>query len=324
MGDGRTNYDKGQRMVGIYTKLLRGHFVYKAEEAVNYNVNERTIQRDFSGLRYFFDEFDDGSGIKNSLKYDGKRKAYYLEQTVDTHFTNSEILAICKILLDSRAFTKKEMSALLDKLVRCCVPEENLKLVKDLIGNEEFHYVEPRHKKVFIDSVWDLGQAIHSNRYIEIEYQKMKDKEVVKRRLKPAAILFSEFYFYLAAFIEDDQIRQKFEVVDDVNPTFYRFDRILSYKILEERFHRPYSERFQEGEFRKRIQFMYGGREQTVRFRYSGYDIDAVLDRLPTAKVQSEKDGVYTVRATVFGKGIDMWLRSQGEWVEVIEEEVRE
>ena len=31
--------------------------------------------------------------------------------------TNSEILAVSKILLESRAFTKKEMSQVLDKLI---------------------------------------------------------------------------------------------------------------------------------------------------------------------------------------------------------------
>ena len=61
---------------------------------------------------------------------------------------------------------------------------------------------------------------------------------------------------------------------------------------------------------------MYGGKLQKVKFQYSGYDIDAVLDRLPTAEVLSEEDGVYTVEAEVFGQGIAMWLRSQGELVE--------
>ena len=63
---------------------------------------------------------------------------------------------------------------------------------------------------------------------------------------------------------------------------------------------------------------MYGGRLQKVTFKYSGLDIDAVLDRLPTAKILAEEDGVYTVQAEVFGKGIEMWLRSQGENVKLI------
>ena len=63
---------------------------------------------------------------------------------------------------------------------------------------------------------------------------------------------------------------------------------------------------------------MYGGKLQKVKFRYSGLDIDAVLDRLPIAKILDEEDGVYTVSAEVFGKGIDMWLRSQGDNVQII------
>ena len=63
---------------------------------------------------------------------------------------------------------------------------------------------------------------------------------------------------------------------------------------------------------------MYGGKLQKIKFKYSGTDIDSVLDRLPTAQILSEEDGVYTVSAEVFGKGIEFWLRSQGENVEVI------
>jgi hypothetical protein len=63
---------------------------------------------------------------------------------------------------------------------------------------------------------------------------------------------------------------------------------------------------------------MYGGKLQRVKFRYSGTDIDAVLDRLPTAEVVSEDNGVYTVEAEVFGRGIEMWFRSQGDNVDVI------
>ena len=89
--------------------------------------------------------------------------------------------------------------------------------------------------------------------------------------------------------------------------------------LFRSHFSIPYAERFEEGEFRKRIQFMYGGKLQKIRFRYMGADIDAVLDRLPTAIIEGEKEGGYVIKAEVFGKGIDMWLRSQGEAVEILE-----
>lgn len=64
---------------------------------------------------------------------------------------------------------------------------------------------------------------------------------------------------------------------------------------------------------------MYGGKLQKVKFKYSGNDIDALLDRLPTATVLSEYEGVYTISAEVFGKGIDIWLSRQGNYVTQIQ-----
>lgn len=64
---------------------------------------------------------------------------------------------------------------------------------------------------------------------------------------------------------------------------------------------------------------MYGGRLQKVQFKYTGYDIDAVLDRLPTAVILSEEAGAYVIEAEIFGKGIDLWLRSQGAKVQILE-----
>ena len=63
---------------------------------------------------------------------------------------------------------------------------------------------------------------------------------------------------------------------------------------------------------------MYGGRLQKIRFKYTGSSIEAVLDRLPTAQiVETDEDG-WVVSAEVFGKGIDMWLRSQGTYIEEV------
>ena len=311
--------DKVERTLGIYTKLMNGALVNKATEAINYGVNERTIQRDIDDIRNYLEQRGIEDGIVNSVIYDRANKGFRLEQIYKLKFTNPEILAICKILLDSRAFTKKEMEGMLEKLVDTCVPKTNQKLVKELILNEEFHYIEPRHKSVFIDKMWEIGQAINSNNYIEVKYKRTKDKAVVTRKLKPVAIMFNEMYFYMAAFIDDEEVKKDFSVTEDLSPTIYRIDRIKQYRVLKERFRIPYANRFEEGEFRKRIQFMYGGKLQKVRFTYSGNSVEAVLDRLPTASIESEVDGVYTISAEVFGKGIEMWLKSQGDMVQIIE-----
>ena len=66
---------------------------------------------------------------------------------------------------------------------------------------------------------------------------------------------------------------------------------------------------------------MYGGKLQKVKFEYSGTDVDAVLDRLPSARIIKEEDWKYVIEAEVFGKGIEMWLRSQGDTVTLMEGE---
>lgn len=310
--------DQISRVLQIYAKLSDGYVVNKAEEAARYGVNERTIQRDIDRIRNFLDEDSERAGAVNSIIYDRNAKGYRLETLYKIRLQNSEVLALCKILLDSRAFTKAEMVEMLDKLITCCVPQINRKRVKELISNEEFHYVEPRHKTKVTDKMWELGQAISESRYIEVDYFRTKDKQTVHRKLKPVAIMFSEYYFYLTAFIDDDEVKKDFDVLNDSFPTIYRIDRIKTLEVLKERFHIPYSSRFEEGEFKKRIQFMYGGKLEKVKFKYSGPDVDAVLDRLPTAQIVDEDDGVFIISAEVFGKGIEMWLNSQGGNVTLI------
>lgn len=67
-----------------------------------------------------------------------------------------------------------------------------------------------------------------------MDYHRQKDQKMVHRRLKPVAIMFSEFYFYMAAFIEDEEVKKDFDVINDSYPTIYRIDRIKKLTVLEE------------------------------------------------------------------------------------------
>ena len=104
----RESTDKIERVLGIYTKLINGAIVNKISEAVNYWVNERSIQRDIDDIRNYLDLKGAEAGVINSVIYDCKTKGYRLEQVYRFKFTDPEIFAICKILLDSKAFTKLE------------------------------------------------------------------------------------------------------------------------------------------------------------------------------------------------------------------------
>lgn len=312
------NTDKIERVLHIYSRIMEGGLVRKSELAERFGVNERSIQRDIDDIRNYMQENLIQEGYQHSVIYDREKKGYRLEKISLLKLTNSELLALSKILLDSRAFPKDEMKNLLEKVIICSAPAESQKLIKEQVSNELFHYVQPRHGKDVTESLWEIGQAIHNNQFIEIKYQGIQGSTLKTRKLKPLAIMFSEFYFYLVAFINSDKVRENFTVLNDAFPTIYRIDRLQGLKVLDEKYYVPYSERFEEGEFRKRIQFMYGGKLRRVKFRYKGYSVEAVLDRLPTADAVKQEDGTYIVTAEVFGDGIDMWMRSQGDLVEIM------
>lgn len=305
---------KSARLLSIYARFLSGQTLNKTTLANECGVTERSIQRDIESLRCFLAE----QHLPQDIVYDRKERGYRLVNNIPKGLTNSEILAVCKILLESRSMTKGEMMPILDKLIDCCVPDESRAAVVQLISNEKHHYVEPHHGKCVLNGLWEIGQAVQRQLVMEIEYQKLKRNETVRRIIEPVGILFSEYYFYLVAYIREIDRKQAFKNPDDNYPTIYRIDRIQSFRITDEHFHPAYASRFQEGEFRKRIQFMYGGKLQKIKFKYSGASVEAILDRLPTAEILSQDEIGWTITAEVFGNGIDMWLRSQDENIKPI------
>lgn len=308
---------KYNRVLMLYSKLMNGEVINKAEEAQNFGVTQRSIQRDIEDLRCFFAEQADRGEILKELVYSKELNGYHLVSRDMSVLCNSEVLAVCKILLESRAFTKEEMTPIINKLLTCCVPPKNQRKVKDLISNELYHYTELNHHKNFVNSMWDIGEAVQKHLCMKITYTRL-DGKTVERVVKPVGIMFSEFYFYLTAYIENIDKESEFRNKKDAYPTIYRIDRIQSFEVLDRHFDIPYRDRFEEGEFRKRIQFMYGGELKKIKFLYKGKNVEAVLDRLPTAKIIERREDGEVISAEVFGDGVDMWLRSQGEMVEMV------
>ena len=307
------------RLLNMYATLAEGKALYKAREAVKFNCSLRSIQRDIEDLRSFFANQSETTGIVQELIYDRKLNAYRLVPPLRNLLSNEETFAVLKILLESRSLTEAELFPILQKLITCCVPPDEQNRVNDLIANEKFHYVEPKHKSKLLLKMWELSGALREHKMVKVVYKRREGKEVT-RYIKPVGIMFSEFYFYLVAFIDEEASGEKieYEPGSETYPTIYRIDRIKEYTITDKHFSVPYQNRFEEGEFRKRVQFMYGGKLQKIKFWYKGPSVEAVLDRLPTAKILQHDDNGYLISAEVFGKGIDMWLRSQGDYVTII------
>ena len=308
-----SEYDlKGFRILKIYSDLLEGKVLKKKEYAEYFGVHERSIQRDIKSLKDFFSEMKVKYGYINDIEYKRALGGYILKYQGRRTLSKNEILAVCKILLESKAFIKEEMMPIIDTILDCCVNTAESQQVHNIIANEKFYYIGPKHNKPFINNLWDLSQAISEHKKIKINYTRIENsKEILSSVvINPQGMMFGEYYFYLVSNVDG---KKKIE--------HFRIDRIKNFKILNEKFFVPYGNHFEDGQYRKYIQFMQGGDLQTIEFKFWGKSVEAIFDRIPTAQIIDEKDGVITIKAQTYGKGVLMWLLSQGDKVEVTKPE---
>ena len=298
--------EKNERMLEIFFRALRGESISVKKFAEEYKVSTKSISRDINRIQEFLSEHREL--MQNAeLTYSYKNRAYLLNS--DEFLKNKELFALVKVILGSRCFSKEEVLTLIAKLKRFTTIHDKQQL-ENLIRKEVYHYHEVKSDcKSVIENLWKLIQAIEEKRTITITYYKM-NREEVKRKIKPTAILFSEYYFYLIAYMADDA---------EYKAKYFRVDRISAMMEHRENFQLDRKYDFDEGDLREKNQFMFPGENIKIRFAFSGLSVQAILDRLPTAKIVEKNGNTSIIEAEVnHGRGIIMYLLSQGFWVKVL------
>ena len=298
--------EKNERCLAIFLRGMRGEKVTITELANEYGVSPKSISRDISEIRCFLAENRELTGHAE-LIYDRSAKCYTLR--IDDFLRDSETLAVIKVLIGSRGFSKPELLEIIGKLRRFTSTKDKA-LLDSLIAKEKYHYCEVKHdcSEGVVDMLWKLANDIRSRTEITITYYKMNRDRVV-HTIHPVSIMFSEYYFYLIAYKAEGE---------SCSPVYFRVDRITSVVEHRTKFTLPAGADFDEGELRKKIQFMFPGECRTIRFEFSGPSLQAVLDKLPTAVVLDISGGKALIEAEVYGTGIMMYLLSQGSWVKVL------
>lgn len=298
--------DKKSRVLEIFYRAFRGESISVKKIANEYQVSTKSISRDISEIKNFLSDNRDLVG-NAEFEYSYKDKSYHLK--FDDFLLSKELNGILKVLIGSRAFSQEELLDVVSKLKKF-VTYQDRTMMENLIRKEIYHYKEVgRDCDSVIDHLWTLTNCIYNNKELTINYYKMNRTEVV-HRIRPLAISFSENYFYLFA-ADCEQDRRV--------PIYFRVDRIKSMTIHRDHMLEHFQTNFDEGQLRQKIQYMFPGHERKIKFEFSGPSVQAILDRLPTAKIIDKKNGAYLIEATVYGEGIKMYLLSQGSWVKVIE-----
>lgn len=296
---------KQYRLLEIFFRGLRGEDISVQKLADEYEVSTKSVSRSINELKNFLADNRELVG-NTELQYSYQDKCYRLY--MDEFLTSRELFALVEVMIGARAFSQEELLSLTAKLKRFTTPQDSKKL-NELIRKELYHYPEVKHDCESVqDNLWQLMNCITDKKEISIDYYKM-DRTFVTHRIFPMSILFTDYYFYLIACKTDGDVNK---------PLYFRVDRIKH--ITEHRKNEiKESPEFDEGLLRKRSLFMWPGKFRTIRFEFSGPSVQAVLDKLPTAKIIERIGGnKYLIEAEVYGDGIKMWLLSQGAWVKVI------
>lgn len=293
------------RVLEIFFRGLRGEDLSVQRLADEYEVSTKSITRSINDLKAFLADHRELVG-HTELQYSHQDKCYRLY--MDEFLSNKELFALVEVMIGARAFSKDELLELTSKLKRFTTPEDRAKL-NELVRKELYHYPEVKHD---CDSVqeylWQLVNCISEKQEISIDYYRM-DRKWVTHRLRPASVMFTDYYFYLIAYMAEGLTDK---------PYYFRIDRIRQITVHRKKFTTEDTPAFDEGLLRQRSLFMWPGQLQTIRFEFTGPSVQAVLDKLPTARI-IERDGrKYLIEAEVYGKGIKMWLLSQGAWVKVL------
>lgn len=297
---------KKERVLGIFYRLLNGEGLSIKKLSQEYGVSSKSISRDFCEIRNFLT--DNREMVQNmELKYSTGMKTYSLVQ--NDRLCPKELLLIMKILSGARAIDKIQLLELVGKL-KSFTANDDKDMIGQLMAKEMYHYQGIKLScDDLVDLIWKLTNCIYRQKEITVSYIKM-DGSRIERRLRPLSLMFSEYYFYLiAASCEEPK----------ESPHYYRVDRILHMTEHRDTFQIRYTDKFDEGELRRKIQYMFPGSDQRIKFEFTGPSVQAVLDRLPTARIIGKEDDKYTIEAETYGTGIKMFLLSQGKWVKVLE-----
>ena len=123
---------KSSRVLELYQLFQSGASINKQEFAERYGINVRSVQRDIDTIRDFLANQSRNHGSIQSINYDKSSNSYKLVSQNINYLSNGEMLALCKILIESRAFTKEKLTSLLNNIL-----SNSIESVREIIDKDK-------------------------------------------------------------------------------------------------------------------------------------------------------------------------------------------
>lgn len=235
--EGESN--KSDRILFFYDRLLMGDSVSKNDLAQHFDVNERTIRRDVQDIRYYLARFY----TKRDIIYDPITKGYKLIWGETGSLKIGEIVALSKVILESRILDGNESKNLIVRL-ESYLHKAKPRWFEQFIEHELMNY-RPKKQTVHLFGLLDLAvESIVQKRKVKIIQN--RDNKKFEQSLCPVGLAYKNLEFYLAV-LPEKQILQKSEI----RPISVRLDKNLTMKREADYFTLPISFSFDEEAFKK-------------------------------------------------------------------------
>lgn len=300
------------RRIEIALRLIEGEKISEESIMDEYNASIRTIFRDKAFLKAKF---------KNSATYhyraDNDKKLIYLDKESEIPF--EEVLAIMKVLIGSRTFSRYELGNIEYDISQVLSEEDQLKLENVLHFNGS-KYTAVHTSDNLLEDIAKLNDLIDSRTAINFDYKSSQvDGEEKKNRIAlPLSLYFDNHYFYVTMFLPEggkdgEGVTYPFRV-----DRFNKIEALPNHPIVVPR------EKIEDEEtIRNKTYKLSSGNDISYIFKYSGYP-QMALDQLPNSKIREknnqpilDKNGFMTIEGHLSFNGALMWVLSQGSKVKV-------
>lgn len=188
--------DKKLRTLEIFFRGIRGEELSPSRLAAEYGLSVKSITRSINEIKSFLAADSELAG-DTALVYSYASRAYRL--FFDGYLAERELYALAKALIVTRAFSAGDVERITGKLKRLTAFGDRERAER-ILDRELSGYRDTGDSGGnVLDNLWRLVNAIADKREISVVFY--KDSCVKsQKRVRPVALNFTEFCFFLAAY----------------------------------------------------------------------------------------------------------------------------
>lgn len=293
------------RMAEMIFKLLSGDIINTQDIIDEYKVEYKAVTIDYRVIKDAIEK------IGSTYRLDSKGNDHYFTSEGSIDFDKA--LAIIKVVIGSQAFSKEEVSDIIDVFADL-IPTEKRQDFKRMLAITVANY-SSRITEPILNNFKILSQSINDRKSIRFTYNSSvpTTNHAKEREGVPLSLYFSNKHFYTLIYLPEK------------NDTYtYRVDRFTTIRRIRRHIEVPQASRPDEGKMLQNTFLLNGGNYIHYKFRYEAPK-HVALDNIPNSHLSKDDDpkesNVAIVEGDLYSQGAALWVLSQGTQVQVLEPE---